>query len=103
MAKVELNFSPIASSGISALDNAIDNIKSVIAYLQRNVAPSDFNKYYLLLNTLSDLKKQRDKLVYLKEWLKDSNSNYDSFIAKLDAQALKLPAYSIKRRTKIVK
>lgn len=103
MAKVYLNYSPISTNGINSLDTAINNINRVISYLQQNSIPSDFKKYSTLSNTISDLKKQRDSLVNLKNWLKDSNKNYDSFISKLQTQAYKLPSGLIKRRSSIIK
>ena len=103
MATVSLNYAPIETNGMDALETAIDKLNSAISYLQRNSVPGDFSRYNLFYSTLSDLKKQRDKLVYLKDWLKDSNKNYDSFIAKLETQANKLPSGVVKRRSKIVR
>lgn len=103
MASVNLNYTTIGTNGIDALETVIDKLNSVISYLQKNSVPGDFYRYNTFVNTLSDLKKQRDKLVYLRDWLKDSNRNYDSFITKLEAQAIKLPTGLVKRRSKIVR
>ena len=102
MGTVRLNY-PAIENGIDALDTAIDKLNSVISYLQKNSVPGDFSRYNLYYSTLSDIKKQRDKLVYLRDWIKDSNKNYDSFVAKLESQANKLPCGLIKRRSKIVR
>lgn len=103
MAKVVLNYGPIETNCINSLETAISNLQSVVSYLQQNSIPTDFSRYSMLSNTLSDLKNQLDKLIYLKDWLIKSNRNYDSFISKLELQSSKLPVYQIKRRTSIIR
>lgn len=103
MASVYLNYSSISSSVINSLSSAISYLDTVIGYLQRNSIPSDFARYSTLVNTISDLKKQRDKLSNFSDWLVNSNKNYDSFILNLEKQALKLPVCHIKKRTSIVR
>ena len=102
MAKVELDYGQISNSCITSIDNVIDSLNNAINYLQQNSIPSDFYRKNTLSNTISDLKSQRDNLVYVKNWLVNSNANYNSMIDKLNIQANKLPVYQVKRRTTIV-
>ena len=83
-------------------DSAINYLNTVINYLQQNSIPSDFYRYNTLINTISDLKKQRDKLTNFKSWVVNSNKDYDTLISSFDAQASKLPTGRIKKRTGIV-
>ena len=103
MAKINLNYDAIKVNGINALDNAINYLSSVINYLQQNSIPNDFNKYNILTNTISDLKKQKEKLVDFKSWLVNSNKAYESLISSFESQVAKLPAGRIKKRTSVVR
>lgn len=103
MARLSLNYDPISVNGINYLDNAINYLNTVINYLQQNTVPSDFYRYNTFMNTLSDLKKQRDKLLKFKNWLLGSNKDYDNLLSKLEVHASKLPVGRIKRRTTVVR
>ena len=102
MAKVSLDYGPISNNCITSLDIVIDALNDAIRFLQQNSIPSDFYKRTTLSNTIADLKSQRDNLVYVKNWIVNSNANYNSMIDKLNIQANKLPVYQVKRRTTIV-
>lgn len=102
MSKVQLNYSPIQSEAIPALENAINILSSAIDNLQQNSIPGDFYRKTTLSNTIADLKAQRDNLSNLKSWLINSNKNYDSLVDKLENQAHQLPVYQVKRRSNIV-
>ena len=78
-------------------------LNTVISYLQQNSIPNDFYRYNTLVNTISDLKKQRDKLVNFKNWIVNSNKDYDSLISKFELQSVKLPTGRIKQRTTVVR
>lgn len=103
MAKLSLNYDPIKANGINYLDNAINYLNSVISYLQQNSVPGDFYRYNTFINTLSDLKTQRDKLVKFKNWLVGSNNDYDNLLSKLEVHASTLPVGRINRRTSVVR
>ena len=102
MARIQLDYDSISVNGINALDSAVNYLNTVINYLQQNSIPSDFYRYNTLINTISDLKKQRDKLINFKSWVVNSNKDYDSLISTFDAQASKLPTGRIKKRTGLV-
>lgn len=102
MAKISLNYSPIESDAINALDSAISTLNTVIESLQQNSIPGDFYRRTTLANTISDLKAQRDSLTNLKDWLVNSNKNYDSFISRLELQAYKLPVYQVRRKSNYI-
>lgn len=102
MAKINLSYESISVNGINSLDSAINYLNTVINYLQQNSIPSDFYRYNTLINTISDLKKQRDKLTNFKSWVVNSNKDYDTLISSFDVQASKLPTGRIKKRTGIV-
>ena len=102
MAKINLSYESISVNGINSLDSAIYYLNTVINYLQQNSIPSDFYRYNTLINTISDLKKQRDKLTNFKSWVVNSNKDYDTLISSFDVQASKLPTGRIKKRTGIV-
>ncbi len=101
MASVNLNYSAVDNS-LTSLDSAIASIDDTIEYLQRNSVPWDFYRRTTLLNIIAALKKDKETLTYVRNWLINSNKNYDSLIDKLDKQAYKLPAYQIKRRNNII-
>lgn len=103
MAKVSLSYDSISVNGLNALDSAINYLDSVINYLQQNSIPSDFYRYNTLVNTIADLKKQRGKLVDFKNWIVNSNKEYDSLISKFEVQTAKLPVGRIKQRTTVVR
>lgn len=103
MAKVSLSYDSISVNGLNALDSAINYLDSVINYLQQNSIPSDFYRYNTLVNTIADLKKQRGRLVDFKNWIVNSNKEYDSLISKFEVQAAKLPIGRIKQRTTVVR
>ena len=56
-----------------------------------------------LKKEIADLKKQRGRLVDLKNWIVNSNKEYDSLISKFEVQAAKLPVGRIKQRTTVVR
>lgn len=103
MARVSLSYDSISVNGLNALDSAINYLDSVINYLQQNSIPSDFYRYNTLINTIADLKKQRGRLVDFKNWIVNSNKEYDSLISKFEVQAAKLPVGRIKQRTTVVR
>ena len=103
MAKVSLSYDAISVNGFNALDSAINYLDTVINYLQQNSIASDFYRYNTLINTIADLKKQRGRLVDLKNWIVNSNKEYDSLISKFEVQAAKLPVGRIKQRTTVVR
>ena len=103
MAKISLSYDAVSVNGLNSLDNAINYLNTVISYLQQNSIPSDFYRYNTLVNTISDLKKQRDKLVNFKSWIINSNKDYDSLISKLEIQTLKLPTGRLRKRTTVVR
>lgn len=103
MSKVSLSYGGISSNGINSLDNAINSLNTVINFLQAGSIPTDFNQYNNLVNTIADLKKQRDKVIYLKDWIINSNKDYDSFITKLEGQSFKLPTCCIKHRSSTIR
>lgn len=98
MSKVKLDFGQINNSCITNLDNAIDTLNSAISFLQQNLIPDDFYRKNTLSNIIADLKSKRDNLVYVKNWLINSNTNYNSMIDKLNIQANKLPVCRVKSR-----
>ena len=103
MAKVSLSYDSISVNGFNALDSAINYLDTVINYLQQNSIPSDFYRYNTLIYTIADLKKQRGRLVDFKNWIVNSNKEYDSLISKFEVQAAKLPVGRIKQRTTVVR
>ncbi len=102
MSKVELNYSAIEGNGLTQLDSAIASLGQVITYLQQTSIPGDFYRRTTLSNTIDDLKVRKNNLVDLKNWIINSNKNYNSMIDKLERQAYQLPTYQIKRRSNIV-
>lgn len=98
MAKISLSYDAVSVNGLNSIDSAINYLDTVINYLQQNSIPSGFYRYNTLVNTISDLKKQRDKLVEFKSWIINSNKEYDSLISKFETQAGKLPTGRIKQR-----
>ena len=102
MSKIVLDYGPIQNNAISSLENVISSLNDAISFLQQNYIPGDFYRRTTLSNTIADLKAQRDKLTNIKNWLINSNKNYDSMIDKLCAQASKLPVYQVKQRKTIV-
>ncbi len=103
MARLCLNYDAISVNGINYLDTSINYLNSVISYLQQNSVPADFYRYNTFMNTLADLKKQRDKLVSFKKWLVNSNTDYDNLISKLESHANTLPIGRIKKRTTVIR
>lgn len=102
MSKVNLNYSNISINCINQLDSAINYLNDVIRYLQQHSVPYDFNRKSSYANSLSNIKKQRDELINIKEWIVSSNKNYDSMIEKLESQAIQLPTYKLKKRRTII-
>lgn len=102
MSKVNLNYSNISINCINQLDSAINYLNDVIRYLQQHSVPYDFNRKSSYDNSLSNIKKQRDELINIKEWIVSSNKNYDSMIEKLESQAIQLPTYKLKKRRTII-
>ncbi len=102
MAKVELNYGPIENSCISSLESVISSLGEAISYLQQSFIPSDFYRRTTLSNTIEDLKVRKEQLSNIRNWLVNSNKNYNSMIDKLNIQANQLPVYQVKRRNTIV-
>lgn len=103
MAKVSLSYDTISVNGLNSIDSAINYLNTVINYLQQNSIPNDFYRYNTLVNTISDLKKQRDRLVNFKNWVINSNKEYDTLISKFELQSVKLPTGRMKQRSTIVR
>ena len=103
MAKINLNYDSIRVNGINSLDNAINYLNTAINYLQQNSIPNDFPMYRNFIGAIEDLKKQRSNLRYFKDWIVNSNKNYDSLITKLESNVSKLPSHCVKRRSSIIR
>lgn len=102
MSKISLNYSVIETNCIPAIDNLVGYLDAAIGSLQQTSVPRDFYKRETLINTISHLKSYSSSLSKTKDWLKDSNKNYDSMIDKLESQARKLPTNHVERRKQVI-
>ena len=102
MADVKLDYSSVGPEAVTSISSLVSYFNKAINYLQQNSVPSDFSKKSTFSNVVSDLKKQCKELESVKDWLVNSNKNYDSLIDKLNQQALKLPVYQVKKRNKVI-
>ncbi len=102
MSKINLNFGPIQSNCIPALDTAINYLNEAVGALQQTSIPGDFYKRNDLQNTIANLKSYSTTISNVKSWIGDSNKNYDSMIDKLENQANKLPVYMVDKRNQII-
>lgn len=102
MSKINLNYGPIQSNCLPALDNAATYLSEAVNALQQASIPGDFYKKSTLQNTISNLKDYKSTIQNVKGWIYDSNKNYDSMIDKLENQANKLPVYIVGKRNQII-
>lgn len=103
MTKVLIDYSSYQNNGSASMDEAIAILDDVLDYLQATSVPNDFNRRNTLVGVINNFKKYRNDLKYYKNWLADSNKNYNSMIDKLESQANKLPVYNIRTRNDIVR
>lgn len=102
MSKVNLNFGPIETTCIPAIDNAMGHINEAVRALQQTSVPGDFYRRTELLNTIANLNSYVSSLNNVKGWLVESNKNYNSMIDKLETQANQLPVDQVKKRNSII-
>lgn len=102
MSKVNINFGPIESIGIPAIDDVIGHVGEAVVALQQTAVPGDFYRRTTLLNTISSLQESVSSLSNLKTWLVESNKNYNSMIDKLELQANQMPIDQVKKRNTII-
>ena len=102
MADVKLDYSSVGSLTVTSISSLSASLNKTINYLEQNSVPSDFSRRNEFYNVISDLKRQVKKLDDIKDWLVNSNKNYDSLIDKLNQQAMKLPVYQVKPRSKVI-
>lgn len=102
MSKVNINFGPIESTGIPAIDNIIGHVGEAAVALQQTAVPGDFYRRATLLNTISNLRGYVTSLNNAKVWLINSNRNYNSMIDKLELQASRMPIIQVKKRNTII-
>ena len=96
MSKINLNYGPIQSNCLPALDNAATYLSEAVNALQQASIPGDFYKKSTLQNTISNLKDYKSTIQNVKGWI------YDSMIDKLENQANKLPVYIVGKRNQII-
>lgn len=102
MSKISLNYGPIQSNCLPALDNAANYLSDAISALRQSSIPGDFYKKSTLQDTISNLNQHKSSIQNIKTWIYDSNKNYDSMIDKLENQANKLPVYTVGKRNQII-
>lgn len=102
MSKVYINFQPIETSAVPAIDNVATLFSEAIASLQQVSVPGDFYKRDTFLNTISSLKKHVSTLNDAKIWLIESNKNYNGMIDKFVVQANKMPVIHVRKRGSVI-
>lgn len=102
MSKINLQYSTISTNCVDKIDSAIKSINSALTYLQAFDIPGDFYRRTQLINTISKLKNQYQKLVTIKTSIVNSNSDYNTVIDDLIDAANNLPVDKIKKRASII-
>ncbi len=102
MSKVYLNANNLGSGFLVRMNDSINAINKAINYFNYFDIPYDFKKRSTLKDVESTLKSVKKELNYVKSWVLDSNSNYNTLITNLKNQANNLPSYQIKQRNNIV-
>ncbi len=102
MAKVELDSIGLKSSCMINLNDAINTVNKVLNYFDYFDIPYDFSKKNDLRNVESKLRNIKKDLDYVKQWIWDSNDNYNTLINNLKTQSNKLPNYRVKQRDNII-
>ena len=102
MAKIHLNSSGVKSNCIIKINDTVDLINKTLNCFNNFDIPSDFSKKNTLRNVQSDLKKVKDNLNGVVNWLNSSLSDYNTLLNKLNDQSRSLPNYKVKSRNNIV-
>ncbi len=102
MSKINLQYGTISTNCIDKIDSTIKSINSALVYLQSFNIPGDFYRRTQLINTISNLKTQYQKLVTIKSSIVNSNNDYNTVIDNLTDVANKLPVDRIKKRSSII-
>ena len=102
MARVELDSTGLKSGCIIKLNDAIIAVNKTLNYFDYFDIPYDFSKRENLVNVEAKLRNIKKDLNYVKQWILDSNDNYNKLIDNLKSQANKLPNYRVKQRNNII-
>ncbi len=102
MARVELDSTGLKSGCIINLNDAINTVNKVLNYFDYFDIPYDFSRKNDLKNVESKLRNIKEDLDYVKNWIYNSNDNYNTLISNLKTQANKLPNYIVKQRNNII-
>ncbi len=102
MSKVYIDSPNLNSGCIIYLNDSISAVNKVLNYFDYFDIPYDFKKRSTLKDVESTLRSVKKELDYVKDWIVDSNSNYNTLINNLKSQASDLPSYQIKQRNNII-
>lgn len=95
MTKINIDISSVETVN-TMLDDVINIYNKVISVLNYTVVPYSFEKRYAYQNNYSNLKKDKDKLVELKDFVNKSLKDVNSIDEALSNQAKNLPMNQIK-------
>lgn len=102
MSKVYLNSTNLNSGFVIRINDSINAVNKALNYFNYFDIPYDFKKRSTLKSIESTLTSVKNELNYIKNWVVDSNSNYNTLINNLKNQANSLPSYQIKQRNNII-
>lgn len=102
MSKVDLDYTNLKTNCILNLSDTINLMNKVLNYFDNFDIPYDFSKKNDLKNVEIKLRNVKTELNKVKNWMVDSNNNYDILINNLKNQANRLPTYRVKQRNNIV-
>lgn len=102
MAKININSIELRENCIPQLKDTISSLKKAYDYFDYFDIPLDFSKRQKLKNVRLKIKNIINDLEYAKNWIVDSNNDYNGVIEKLNEKNSKLSTSTIKTRNNII-
>lgn len=98
MSKVDINYGNLKYSCVQNLDDAISNLNKVITNCNQIDIPRDFTQASTLREVMRDIINCKNRISDTKNWVINSNSDFDNLLQNLTYQANKISTCVIKRK-----
>ncbi len=97
MSKIEIDLASVEQVEI-LLNDVIDIYNKAIATIENTSIPYNFERKYAYQNNYSAIKRDKNNLIELKDFVKNSVKDLNSLDETLTNQARNLPTNSIKQK-----
>ncbi len=102
MAKVDIDSTNLKNGFIVYINDAIAEINKVLRYFDNFSVPYDFSRRGELNSVEQTFRDIKKNLEDVKNWVVDSNNDFNKVISAIKDYNEQLPQYTIRQRTTII-